>query len=57
MKTKTLYWDANGAVRCETHIPLKGSDTWQRDGWCAVPAEALPHLALGGKCECCEGWS
>jgi hypothetical protein len=44
-----LYWNRQGAVNCERHIPYKGSDTWRNEGWRKVPeGTILP-------CEICAG--
>ena len=33
---KTLYWNEQGAIGCERHIPHKGSDTWNWERWVEV---------------------
>ena len=52
-----LFWSGRGAVGCERHTPLRGSDTWVWEEWLAMTVEdaeawrteqgALPT------CECC----
>jgi len=41
---KTLFWSERGAIACEKHAPMRGSDSWVWERWSRVSkqdAEAL----------------
>lgn len=46
-----LYWNAQGCVCCEKHVPYRGSDTWRNEQWAKVPKlQQTAHLV----CESCR---
>lgn len=58
---KKLFWAETGAIACEKHAPMRGSDTWQWDAWreitplerVALAAAYEPDASLD--CETCSG--
>jgi len=54
-----LYWNEQGAINCDKHIPMKDSDTWKSERWqkisvndrLAIAAEQ-PTFTL--QCEICK---
>ena len=46
-----LYWNEAGAVRCERHAPMRGSDAWCWEHWHAVPTALVTSHAH--QCEYC----
>ena len=52
-----LYWDEAGAIRCERHTPVYGSDTWNWGRWREMLVHDVEgfHEQLGvlPECETC----
>jgi hypothetical protein len=52
-----LFWNEQGAVNCEKHIPYPGSDTWNWERWQAVTVSDKLEAAradISLRCECCK---
>lgn len=50
-----LFWDENGQIACEDHIPFRGSDTWRSGRWRPITLrEAIDFEAETGHAPACE---
>ena len=45
-----LYWNEQGSVNCEKHIPYRGSDTWVFEHWKEItPNQRIEIASMGGR--------